>query len=191
MKRTEEVYREILHQAEKGNNVLTQKSISEKLGISLSNISNALTPLRRMSAIDVKKMCFHIINKRKILYHWASIRNLNKDIIYSTRSERNVFEIEKLMPDSVVFTAYSGYKLRFKDMPADYSEVYVYSNDIEEIKKRFPPSKNTPNIFVLKKDKTIDNYGKIATNSNIFVDLWNLSEWYAQYFLKAMEKRFE
>lgn len=190
MKRTEEVYREILYQAEKKNNILTQKAISEKLCLSLSNVSNALLPLRRMGAIEVKKMCFHIINKKKILYHWASIRNLKKDMVYSTRAEKSVPEIEKSMPDSVIFTAYTAYRLRFSPAPADYSEVYVYSDDINEIKKRFPESKNAPNIFVLKKDKSIDKYGKIATNANIFVDLWNLKEWYAQEFLKSMEEKW-
>ncbi len=190
MKRTEEVYREILYQAEKGNKVLTQKAISDKLGISLSNVNNALASLRRMGAIDVQQRCFKVINQKKILYHWASVRNLIKDIIYSTRAEKSVIEIEKSVPDSVIFTAYSAYKLRFKDAPADYSEVYVYSNGLEEIKRRFPESKNTPNIFVLKKDKNMDRYGKIATNANIFVDLWNLPEWYAQEYLKAMEKKW-
>ena len=190
MKRTEEVYREILYQEEKGNAKLTQKAISDKLGISLSNVSNALQPLRRMNAISVKKMCFYIVNPKKILYHWASLRNLKKDIVYATRYEKSVVEIEKLMPDSAIFTAYSGYRLRFKDTPADYSEVYIYSNDIKEIKKRFPESKNTANIFVLKKDKNMDKYGKIATNANIFVDLWNLAEWYAKDFLKAMEQKW-
>ena len=190
MKRTEEVYRELLYHVEKGNAKLTQKAISDKLGISLSNVSNALQPLRRMNAISVKKMCFYIVNPKKILYHWASLRNLKKDIVYATRYEKSVVEIEKLMPDSAIFTAYSGYRLRFKDTPADYSEVYIYSNDIKEIKKRFPESKNTANIFVLKKDKNMDKYGKIATNANIFVDLWNLAEWYAKDFLKAMEQKW-
>ena len=170
--------------------MLTQKVISDKLNLSLSNVNNALAPLRRMNAISVKKMCFHITNQRKILYHWASARNLKKDIIYSTRAEKSVIEIEKSMPDTAIFTAYSGYRLRFKDAPADYSEVYVYCNDLDEIKKRFPQSKNISNIFLLKKDKSIDKYGRIATNANIFVDLWNLPEWYAQEFLKAMELKW-
>lgn len=190
MRRTEEVYREILHQAENGSRILTQKGISEKLELSISNVNNALNPLRRMGAIDVKKMCFHIINPKKILYHWASARNLKKDIIYATRAEESIVDAEKSMPDSAVFTAYSAYRLRFHDAPSDYSEVYVYCDDLEEIKKRFPESKNAPNIFVLKKDKSIDIYSKIATNANIFVDLWNLTEWYAQEFLKAMEQKW-
>ena len=190
MKRTEEVYREVLLQAEKGNNSLTQKSISEKLQLSLSNVHYALEPLRRMNAIQVKKMLFQIVNAKKIIYYWASIRNLRKDVVYSTRHEKSAIEIEKSMPDSVIFTAYSGYRLRFKDAPADYSEVYVYCDDVQEIKKRFPESKNTPNIFVLKKGKGIDKYGKIATNANIFVDLWNLQEWYAKDFIKALEEKW-
>ena len=190
MKRTEEVYKEILYQSEKGNKIITQKAIAEKLDLSLSNVNNAMAPLRRMGAVNVKKMCFHIINPKKILYHWASVRNLKKDIIYSTRIEKSVVEIEKSMPDSVVFAAYSAYRLKFNDVPADYSEVYVYCDDIEEIKKRFPLSKNTPNVFMLKKDKNIDKYGRIATNANIFVDLWNLSEWYAHDFIKALEQKW-
>ncbi|MBI2647075.1 hypothetical protein HYW99_01240 [Candidatus Woesearchaeota archaeon] len=190
MKRIEEVYREILYQVEKRNNILTQKAISDTLMIPLSNVNNALTPLRRMGAVSVKKMCFHVTNPKKIIYYWASIRNLQKDVIYSTRYEKDVIEIEKLMPDSVVFTAYSGYRLRYKDAPSDYSEVYVYCKDIKEIKIRFPESKNIPNIFVLQKDRSIDMYGKIATNANIFVDLWNLDEWYAADFLKAMEEKW-
>src|SRR3989338_1954214 len=190
MKRTEEVYREILHQSEKGCKTLTQKFISEKLEVSLSNVNNALNPLRRMGAIDVKKRCFRIINENKIIYHWASARNLKKDIIYARRAEKSMADIEKSMPVSAVFTAYSAYRLRFHDAPSDYSEVYVYCDDLEEIKKRFPESKNVPNIFVLKKDKSMDKYGKIATNANIFVDLWNLPEWYAQEFLKAMEQKW-
>src|SRR3989344_829371 len=76
MKRTEEVYREILHQAEEGNNILTQKAISDKLSLSLSNVSNALKPLRRMNAIAVKKMCFHIVNPRKIAARFGCICSL-------------------------------------------------------------------------------------------------------------------
>lgn len=190
MKRTEEVYREILYRAEKEKNILTQKELSIKLQLSLSNVNNALAPLRRMNAINPKKMCFQIINPKKILYYWASIRNLKKDIAYSTRTSKNVIEIEKSMPDSVIFTAYSAYRLKYSDAPADYSEVYVYSDDIDEMKKRFPESKNIPNIFVLKKDRNMEKYGKIATNANIFVDLWNLPEWYAKDFIKGLEEKW-
>ena len=183
MKKLELVYNKILEEAiEKKNYRLTQKALSKELKISLSTVNYALKPLRNMSAIKINLKNFNIINPKKILYYWASIRNIEKDIIYKTRIDKDVREIEKLMPNSVIFTAYSFYKFKFKDAPADYSEVYVYG-DKEEIKKRFEESKGIPNLFVLKKD--INE----LTLANLFVDLWNLKEWYAKDFLNALERR--
>lgn len=186
MKRIEEVYREILFQSmEKKNNSMTQSYIANALSMSLSIVNLALKPLKRMNAIKINQRSLDIIDKKKILYYWASIRNIEKDIIYQTRVDKPVRKIEAEMPADVIYAAYSAYKFKFKDVPADYSEVYVYSDDILEIEKRFPENKKTPNLFILKKDKNMDK----ATIAQIFVDLWNLKEWYAKDFLKAMEAK--
>ncbi len=190
MKRIEEIYREILHQAlEEKNNTLTQRGISVKLDVSISTVNHALKILRKMNAIKVNPRNFKITNSKKILYYWACIRNLKKDIIYKTRVDDSAINIEKRVPDDVVYAAYTAYKFKFKDSPSDYSEIYIYANNIKEIKKRFPEKNNTPNLFILKKDVNLDKYGKTSTIGNIFVDLWNLEEWYAKEFLKAIEKR--
>jgi len=190
MKKTELVYREILYQfMEKENNCFTQKELSLKLGTSISNVNQSLTPFKKMYAIKTNPRNFTLVNSKKILYYWASVRNLKKDIIYSTRVDKSVAEIEKNMTADVIYGAYSAYKFKFKQAPSDYSEVYVYSNSIDEIKKRFPHNKNNPNLFVLKKDSIIDKYGKTTTFAHTFVDLWNLEEWYAKEFLKEMEKK--
>lgn len=186
MKKIELVYREMLYNAiEKSNRNLTQSHLAESLKISLSTVNFALKPLARMNAIRIKKMGFVVVDLRKLLYYWASVRNLEKDIIYATRIDEPVRNIEKKMPDDIVFTAFSGYKLKFGDVPADYSEVYVYGTD--EVKKRFKENSNNPNLFVLKKDNMIERYGKTATIANLFVDLWNLRQWYAKDFLKSLE----
>ncbi len=188
MKKVELVCREILFNAiEKKNKKLTQFYLAKVLNISLSTVNLALKPLLKMNSIKIKKMGFIIIDIRKILYYWASIRNLEKDIIYKTRLDEPVIEIEKQMPNNIVFTAYSAYKFKFKDVPADYSEVYVYGS--EDIKKRFKENLKSSNLFVLKKDDTIEKYGKTTTIANLFVDLWNLKQWYAKDFLKALEVR--
>jgi len=138
MKKIEQVFREILHQAiEKKNFRLTQMELSEKLGFSLSTINLAVKKLEKMNSIKIEKMSFKIIDVKKILYYWASFRNLEKDIIYKTRAEMPVREIEKLMPN-IIYGGYSGYKFKFKKVEADYSEVYVYAdeNELEIIKKR-------------------------------------------------------
>lgn len=188
MKKTELVYREMLFNAiEKEKRNLTQSYLAKALNISLSTVNLALKPLARMNAVRIKKMGFDIIDIKKILYYWASIRNLEKDNIYKARVEAPVKEIEKEMPDDIIFTAFSAYKFKFKDVPADYSEVYVYGG--ESVRKRFGENKGSPNLFVLKKDNAAERYGKTATIANLFADLWNLKQWYAKDFLKSLEAK--
>lgn len=192
MKKIEFVYREILYQSlEKKNNKLTQLALASKLNISLSTVNHALRPLRAMGAVEVKLKNFTIIDGKKIIYYWASLRNIAKDIIYKTRVDKPIQKIESEMPANVVYGAFTAYKFKFKDVPADYSEAYVYSSDeaISSIKKRFPESKNVPNLFVLKKDELMESYGKTTTLAQTFVDLWNLREWYAKEFLMALEDK--
>lgn len=192
MKKSELVYREILHGfVEKKIATFTQLGLAKALSVSLSTVSNALKPLRKMGAIRVKRRSFELVNAKKILYYWASVRNLEKDIIYKTRVDvkSTVAEIEKEMPSSAVFAAYSAYKFRFKDAPADYSEVYVYcgSDDLKELVRRFPQKASTgiPNLFALRKDFE----GNKMPLTHIFIDLWNIKEWYAKDFLNALEER--
>lgn len=190
MKVIEIIYREIMYNAIEGKKrELTQAELSRKLSASLSTVNLALQNLKNMGAVEIHARNFHVIDVKKILYYWASIRNLNKDIIYSTRIEQSVREIEKSMPDNVVFSAYSAYKFIYNDVPADYSEVYVYGD--YELKKRFPENKGVPNLFVLKKDKGLEQYGNTTTIANTFVDLWNLKEWYAKEFVKAIEGKLD
>ena len=187
MKKKELVYREILFQAmEQKNKSLTQAYLAKALHISLSTVNNALQPLVKMNAVNVKQRGFDVIDVKKILYYWASIRNIEKDIVYATRVDAPVRKIESEMPNDVVFTAYSAYKFKFKDVPADYSEVYVYGRNLE---KRFPKNNKRPNLFVLKKDHLIEKYSKTSTLAQMFVDLWNIKEWYARDFLNAMEEK--
>ncbi len=192
MKRIEEIYREILYQAmEMKNNALTQKSLALKLDVSLSTVNHALQVLKKMNAIKVNPRNFKIVNSKKILYYWACIRNIKKDIVYETRVDDTIINIEKNVPDDAVFAAYSAYKYKFKDVPSDYSAVYIYANDLKELKRRFPKKNKLPNLFVLELDGNLSRYGKTSTLANIFVDLWNLEDWYAKEFLTALEKRID
>lgn len=190
MRKSELVYRELLRGFIEGKTaVFTQLELARRLDISLSTVNNALQPLRSMGAVKVNRRSFEVVSARKMLYFWASVRNLDRDVIYKTRVDvkGTVAEIEKGMPPNVVFTAYSAYRLRFNDAAADYSEVYVYGNNegLKEVMKRFPQKNNNPNLFVLRKDFA----DKEMPLAQMFVDLWNLKEWYAKDFLTALEGR--
>ena len=197
MKKAEEVYREILFRAmEKNEFILTQSELSKKLNISLSIVNLAVKKLNSISALKIQQRSFHILDIKKILYLWASVRNLSKDIIFQARIEAPVREIERVLPN-IFYTAYSAYKFRFKDIPADYSEIYIYGDekDLEIIKKRISDLKVSlekpgikPNFFVLKKDISLNLYAEIPLGQ-IFIDLWNLKEWYAKDFINAFENK--
>jgi len=188
MKKVELVFRELLFAAEKKKRGLSQSSLSRSLGISLSTVNLALGPLRRMHAVDIRPRGLAVRDAMKILYYWASVRSLEEDVIYRTRSDKPVRKIESEMPSSVLFTSCSAYKFMFGEVPADYSEVYAYA-DPEEVMERFPQRSTTPNIFILKKDQAIGMYGPSITKAQLFVDLWNQREWYAKEFLSALEVR--
>ncbi|MBU0661925.1 MAG: helix-turn-helix domain-containing protein [Candidatus Diapherotrites archaeon] len=182
MKKTELVFLEIFRGAR------TQKAIAERLGISLSTVSNALRPLARIGAIEKRNFGFKVVDREKALAYWASVRNLEKDTAYKTRAELNVSEIEKLMPSGAIFTAFTAFRLRFKEVPADYGEVYVYAGEevLAEIKRRFPQRGGPANLIVLWKDELLGE-GKLVSDALMFVDLWNLREWYAKEFLNALK----
>lgn len=183
MKKVEMVYSYVLEQVlERKRRNMTQAEIAKALDISLSTVNAAIAHLRKMNAVRVRLRGFDVVDAKKILYYWASVRNIEKDVIYATRADMPVSDIEKQMPPDVVYAGYSAYKIKFKDIPADYSEVYVYG-DAETVTKRFPQSKNRPNLFVM-----VSGVQKI-TIANIFVDLWNMKEWYAKEFLTALEAK--
>ncbi len=190
LRKKEVVYRNILERYFKGHETrFTQLELSRRFGFSLSTVSNALAPLRSMGAITVKHNGFELSDPKKALLYFATVRSLEKDIIYSTRLEAPPREIERLVPSGAVFTAYSAFRLIYKDAPADYSEVYIYlpGSGLGEAKKRFPPSSRPPNIFVLEADPFI---GKNAVSApHLFADLWNIRSWYAKEFLEALEMR--
>ncbi len=187
MKKSERVYREILYRVlEKKENFFKQSSLAKICKTSTGNVHKALKPLEKMNSIEKKPMGFYVINPKKILLYWASIRNLEKDIVYQTRVNQRVEEIEKELPP-VLFTAYSGYKFRFDSTPSDYSEVWVYG-ERNLIMERFPPKPGRPNLFILKPDPHLQSFRKVPI-AQLFVDLWNLNTWYADEFLKALEKK--
>ncbi len=189
MKKIELVYRELLYGVlEQKNSKFTQLALAQKLQVSLSTIHHALKPLKQTGAIEIRLKNFLVLDPEKILLHWASIRNITSDIVYQTRVEKPVKVIESEMPAGVIWGAYSAYKYKWKDVPADYSEIYVYGEE-KEIKSRFPSHSGRPNLFVLKKDEFLEEYGKITTLAHTFVDLWNLPQWYAKEFLSALKKR--
>lgn len=167
---------------EQKNQYFSITELSEKFKLSTSVVSHALVPLRGLGIIQVGKVKSKVIDTERLLFFWATRRNITKDIIYKTYSSLPVMEREASLPSGVYPTAYSYCRLFLKDVAADYSNIYFYSKDLKEIQQRFPPDdKNFPNLFILKADQCLTLY-KIVPIAQVFADLWNLQEWYAKDF---------
>ena len=186
----ERVYREILYGVlEKNIRSFKQIELSKECKLSLSTVNYALEPLERMNAIEKKRFGFSVIDARKILLFWASIRKIEREIVYQTYLNESVEKIESEIPANSIFTAYSAFKFRFKEIPSEYSEVIVYGEK-EDFEKRFGKEnlKFKSNLIVLKLDEHLLKF-KIAPLAQIYVDLWNSPTWYAKDFLKKMEEK--
>lgn len=186
MLKIEYVWRELLYQAiEKNNPTFSISLLAKKFSLSTSVVSHALFPLKELKIVNVRKIGSEVRDVERLLTFWATRRNLKKDIVYQTFSSIPVFERETLMPAEVSPTAFSAFRLYFKNVPADYENIYFYTSNPDFVKKRFPESpKKQSNIFILRKDPFFKLYKK-TTLAQIYADLWNLHEWYAKDFLEA------
>lgn len=186
MKKIEFIWREILTSAlENKQTIFSQKELAGKFGVSTSTVFHALKRPRGIGAVKIGGRGFELTDFEKLLFLWATERNLKKEIIYQTSADLPIMEIEGLMPSNVVPTAYTSYRFLFKETPADYDKVYFYSENIVEVKKRFPPNEQGANIFILKADAWLGKYKPPPPLPQIFVDLWNLPEWYAKEYRDA------
>ena len=185
MLKIEYIWRDLLDRViEKGNSEFTILELAKKYSLSTSVVNHALIPLKELNIVKINKKNSQVIDWEKLLFFWATRRNLKKEIIYSTFSPLDVYDREGLMPAEVIPTAFTGFRYRFAKTPADYDHIYFYSNKIEKIEKRFPKSKRLPNIFILKPDPYLKKSNKLGL-AQLFVDLWNLPEWYAKDFQEA------
>ena len=195
MKKKELVYCALLYDLlEKKNARFTQLGLSRTLGISLCAVHYALSPLVKMGALRVFPRGFSVIDARKILLYWASIRTPSRDVVHKTRVDSPIAELERSLPPGVLFGAYSGYRFRFDDVPADYSEVYAYApaHRMEELIHRFPAKEGIPNLIILRADPPLERLSDRGTVpvGLLYADLWNLGTWYAKEFIHALERRF-
>ncbi len=192
MSKKEQIWRYILQKAIVDRRFdFTQKEIADDMKVSLSTVFNALKIPRAQGAVKIGGRGFSLVDAEKLLYLWATQRNFEKEIIYKTNIAAGAKEIEGNMPAGAVFGACSAYAQKYGQSPADYDKVYVYADakNLEEIKKRFPKQKGNYNLFVLKSDPRLADFGAIAPESQIFCDLWNLRDWYAKDFLNVLKEK--
>ncbi len=193
MKKNQRVLREMLYRTyERGERFMSQKTLAQVCGLSLGTVNPLMGKLEQIGAIEKKPMGFRVTDAKRVLLYWANTRGLVKDIVYSANSHLPLKEIEAGMPKGAILTAYSGYRARFGNVPADYDAVYVYADPLA-VKRRFPPEKGRrKNLFVLAFDPHLARLSKggAAPVAQIYVDLWQLGA-PANRFIEALDEQLE
>lgn len=198
MLKEEAIFREILCKALYENNLIKQNELSQFLQISIGLANKIIHRLEQIGAMAKEGRSYHVTSFKKILMLWASIHNLQRELLYSTRVTRPIREIERELPDGTIFSAYSAFNDLFNEAPADYSEVWVYTDPdlLTEVRERFPPNNLPANLFLLKADANLlgnsMRYCKrksIVSIPQLYVDLWNLPSWYSKEYITALEAK--
>lgn len=195
MKKIETIWHHLLVQAvTKHQFKFTQQDLAQTFQYSLSTINHALAIPTQIGAIRKASKFFVLQDTKKLLFYWASIRNLGKDILYQTFATGSIRELESLIPPTAIMASYTAAKYHLKEPPADYSQVYFYldPSHLDQAKTRYPANDNQPaNLFVLKPTTAMTRYGATTTLPQTFVDIWNMPHWYARDFSIALERIIE
>ena len=190
MKKIEFIWRHLLFEAvEKGQPSFRQQDLSVLFHISSSTVNLALVPLRSFGAVKVGGRGFEVIDAEKLLFHWANHRLMPGHVTESLRVALPVREIEQQLPAGSIPTAYTAVRERFGDPPADYNKVYCYHPYPAEVVSRFHKEigKGPENVFVFTADPFMSRYGHRVTLGQLYVDLWNLADWYAKDFCRFVK----
>lgn len=193
MKKIEFIWRHILYQTiEKRLIRFQQQELAARFAISSSTVHAALSPLRRLGGVSVNGRGFEVIDYEKILYHWANHRDLTADLTHAMRVNLPITAIESGLPYATTPTAFTAVRERFDEPPADYDKVYCYTDDPDNVQKRFEKeqTRGTPNLYLLKPDPFLSTYPTIPL-AQVFADVWNLSDWYAKDFVRQIKEAID
>lgn len=186
MMKIETIWHHLLWAALRGAFKHTQQDLAEKYSYSLSTVNHALEIPTRIGAVRKTAKFFVLEDFDKLLYYWASVRNLEKDIVYATYYPDRILKAESEIPAGSIYGGYTAAKIQLGEAPADYDKLYCYFENPDYFKQRFPSNKERPaNMFVVKKPEFMSE----MTLPQIFVDIWNMRDWYAKDFTKSLEEK--
>lgn len=196
MLKIETIWHYLLYEAlEKGRTSFTQQDLAGEFGFSTSTVHHALDIPTRLGAVRKTGKGFVLENYQKLLYYWASVRRLDRDNIFSWYIDKDVRQLEALVPEEAIYAGYSAYRMRYQEPAGDYSKVHIYLDKVvkQELLARMDVAHldkdKEPNFFVLKKSPDMEKYGKITTLPQTFVDIWNMPDWYSGEFITQLKEK--
>jgi hypothetical protein len=168
--KTEVVWRHLLVSAWDENRRRSSLSeLSHQLELPASTVHQALERPRSIGAVRGNASGIRVVDPRRLQLLWSARRDLERDIVYSTRIALRIREIEARLPASAIPTAYTAFvRHEGVNLVADYEQVVVYGT-VAEMRHRFPPRRGEPNLLVLEPDPLLPRYGSVAPRCQVNV----------------------
>ena len=193
MKKIETIWHHILQNAVSERAFKhTQKAIAEKFGYSVSTVHHALRIPSEIGAVRKSGKFFVLQDFTKLLYYWASVRSLKRDTLIVLQCDESMRELEgRALPNSI-FGGYAAATHHLVEPPADYSKTifYIKEKEISNFEHRFAGKKDkNGNVIALKMPDALSGARPYTSLPWTFVDLWNMHDWYARDFCKALEEK--
>lgn len=193
MKKIETIWHHLLYQAiEKREFRHTQAGLAELYGFSTSTANLALVKPTAIGAIRKSGKFFVVADVLKLLYLWATVRNLDKDMLYSTHSPLPIRELEGLAPPGTLYGGYSAASQILGEPPADYNVLHLYLEkvDLGIAKTRYPKINTGPSqVIIYHRPLFLPASLHTTTLPHTFVDIWNMRDWYARDFTSSLEDK--
>lgn len=192
MKKIETIWHYLLFEAlEHKKYRHTQAGLAAHFHYSTSTINLSLVKPEAVGAVRKSGKFFVLTDPIKLLYIWATLRNLSRDIIYSTRSDLAIGELEGLAPPNAHYGLYSATAKIFSEPPADYSTLYLYldPSELALAKTRYPVSQSGNHQIVILKNPPYLPLPNLTSLPHTYVDIWNVNDWYAVEFLHSLEDK--
>lgn len=192
------LWRRLADAALDGTTSFTQQALAEELGLSKSLVHHATLPLRASGAIEVVGKRLIVRDVRKILLHWATLRRLDRDQVLRLHSDVPPLETVALSPPRLAFTSFAGFVRRYGEQPAPFTLVRAYADPTDdatlaELTRRFatPTAGRPANLIIHAADALLatDGLQHTAPPAQLYVDLWNESDFFAVDYLRDLERR--
>lgn len=126
----------------------------------------ALAKPTAIGAIRKSGKFFVLSDAKKLLYLWATTRNLSHDILYTTKSTHTMRELEGLAPPNAIYGGYGAAVKLLGSTPADYTQIYLYAplESLKDVQRRFPKStQGNSEIIILRAPPMLKHYGLTTT----------------------------
>jgi len=194
----ERIYRELLlNSLSKVSNV-KQEELARRCQVSIGLVNKVIKKVEAARAAEATRLGVRILSPARILNLWATERKLARDVWQAFRLDP-IEDVERELPRGAILTAFSAWSSLTGRRPAEYSRLYFYVGEKEELERwvsfrRAKIRKTNPNIFALHVEDPhllLTSQNSIAPIPQVYVDIYSIGGPEAAPYLRDIAQTYQ